>query len=872
MAASSGSASAPMADADARSELQARAKRGFGAIPAEQLVELILNAVPADAWPVRVEALEALRRRWLVAKRDELKVLRRPANSRVLGYYETGRNRSNNRPYRTLLLGVEPIAGRCDCPDFQRNSLGLCKHLMVVLERIHGKPSLLAGARKEQARRERRGAVGLAWDPIRPLTGFGDWMERITWTGPANAAPNGFRPTALGDGPWVLDDAFDDDPERRLALVEKLLAVLPKAANHIGRDPALAALLTKERDRIKRMLAHAPTPAERGASLRGLKRRLYDYQRAGVSRFLATGRLVLADDMGLGKTAQAIACCDVMHRLGKVKRGLIIAPASLKPQWSREWGEFSKLPIQVVDGPPEERRAFYQATKSGFLIINYEQLLRDFDAVAAWNPDLIVLDEAQRIKNWTTKSAMLVKQLNPPFRLVLTGTPMENRIDELASVVEWVDDSALEPKWRLASLHSIRADGKKEVVGVRHLETIRARLEPCFLRRIRQEVLDQLPPRTDTRIPIELTEEQIDEHDALNQPIAKLIQRANKRPLTQPEFLRLMSLLTTQRVISNGLAQVRFETLWPSISRRPPEDALLHTLSTPKLFELRSLIQSIVLEQGRKVVVFSQWRRMLALAQWAVSDLLAKPGLKCGSFTGAEGQRRRTQNLVEFHDDPSFRILFASDAGGVGLNLQRASNCVINLELPWNPAVLEQRIGRIYRLGQPSPIDVFNLVSEYGIESRIAGLVGAKQAFFKGLFDGDSDSVQFEQSGSFLERVQKLCEPQTNGEAPAVEIETEGFGGAIELDDSVDATIDDADETAASAPPPSADAVNQPARADGVADTASASDADRVESLLSSLQIRREPTGRVVIEAEPDAADALRALFEGMARILRASS
>ena len=170
----------------------------------------------------------------------------------------------------------------------------------------------------------------------------------------------------------------------------------------------------------------------------------------------------------------------------------------------------------------------------------------------------------------------------------------------------------------------------------------------------------------------------------------------------------------------------------------------------PNCPSLRQLVRQLVIDQGRRIVVFSQWRRMLSLAQWAVSDLLGENGLRSGFFTGAEGQRRRTQNIVEFHDDPNFRILFTSDAGGVGLNLQHAANCVINIELPWNPAVLEQRIGRIYRLGQKLPIDVYNLVSEQGIESRIAALVGSKQAFFKGLFDGESDSVQFDQSSSFL--------------------------------------------------------------------------------------------------------------------------
>ena len=122
---------------------------------------------------------------------------------------------------------------------------------------------------------------------------------------------------------------------------------------------------------------------------------------------------------------------------------------------------FSDLPIEIVDGSPDDRQALYATRKEGFLIINYEQLLRDLEIVRAWNPDLVVLDEAQRIKNWATKTALSVKGLTPPYRLVLTGTPMENRIDELASVVEWVDDMALEPKWRLGAVHAIRADGRK---------------------------------------------------------------------------------------------------------------------------------------------------------------------------------------------------------------------------------------------------------------------------------------------------------------------------------------------------------------------------------------------------------------------------
>jgi Helicase conserved C-terminal domain len=468
---------------------------------------------------------------------------------------------------------------------------------------------------------------------------------------------------------------------------------------------------------------------------------------------------------------------------------------------------------------------------------------------------------------------------------------MENRIEELASIVEWVDDMALEPKWRLASLHSIRADGKREVVGARHLDTIRDRLRHCMVRRVRQDVLDQLPSRTDTRVPIEMTEAQMAAHEELTPPIAQLVQRSLKRPLTQAEFLKLMSLLTTQRIISNGLVQLQFESLWPTIRGRRPEEGVLQGLSAPKLIELRQLVRQIVLEQGRKVVLFSQWRRMLSLAHWAVSDLLGDNGLRAGFFTGAEGQRRRTQNIVEFHDDPDFRILFTSDAGGVGLNLQHAANCVINVELPWNPAVLEQRIGRIYRLGQKLPIDVYNLVCEQGIESRIAALVGSKQAFFKGLFDGESDSVQFGQSSNFLAKVQKLYDPEaldrvaSTGEVADNDADMSDAGIDDQLNDPFDELIEAADEShdqpaartngdlSAAGPTVPFEPGTSPSSVEDSAMTSTVAalpSAGGVREFFAQLQVRRAQNGNVVIEAPAEAASTLGALFEGMAALLQA--
>jgi superfamily II DNA or RNA helicase len=880
---------------EAYQALLARVGRKSAKIPADVLVRHVLGCVPDPEWPVRLEAMDALLRRLESARRDGLRIDAGPGEGRLLGHYATRRRGSSARPYSTLVAGVDPIEASCDCPDFLRNSLGICKHALSVLEHLHAKPGRLKRAREEQSQAGPR--TGLRWDPVRPLTGAGDWLERVSWSDPPGAdgrrservtrALAGFR--RGGEGVLVPRKTYRDDPTHRLDFVEDLLRILPARPAGVGHDPALRALLSGERERLRRAAKLAMDPAEIRPAIKGLKRTLYPYQREGVTRFLSAGRLLLADDMGLGKTAQAIACCEILGRAGRVRRGLLIVPASLKPQWAREWAFFSDLPVHVVEGTPAERRELYGSRRSGFLIINYEQLIRDLEMIRQWGPDLVVLDEAQRIKNWATKTALSVKGLAPPYRLVLTGTPMENRIDELASIVEWVDDMALEPKWRLAPLHAVRSDGRHEITGVRHLGTIRDRLRHCLVRRVRQDVLDQLPPRTDVRVPIEMTPPQQEEHDALIQPIAQLVQISKVRPLTQAQFLRLMSLLTTQRIISNGLAQLRFEEVWPAIRACPPEESVIQGLSSPKLLELRQLVRQLALEQGRKIVVFSQWRRMLALAHWAVGDLLGEERLRAGFFTGAEGQKRRTQNIVEFHDDPAYRLLFASDAGGVGLNLQRAANCVINLELPWNPAVLEQRIGRIYRLGQRQPIDVYNLVSEQGIESRISGLVGSKQAFFKGLFDGGSDAVQFEQSGSFLSRVEKIYDPS--------ELAPSSSGGGrddsdgpldvadedildVEAADPFEPLLEAADESTDSAPVPSqaAPSLNGSSEPQALHPEVAPPEAgpppssDEVRRLFGQLQIRRAEGGKVLIEAPPEAANTLGALFEGMAALLRAAS
>jgi superfamily II DNA or RNA helicase len=854
----------PGRDTEAFEALVHLAGRRTLPIPAEILAEHTMALPGGWDWPVRRAAFEAILRRLSSARGQELTVAKSPRRGPFGDYSLRSQQTGAALRYDVRLYSVAPLQGRCDCPDFVRGALGLCKHLLAVVDQLAAKSRLWKEAtdgptaQLPRLRWDTTLAPASAFDPLSALGLEPDGTsERVR---PPAGLLRLFR--SAKSGPWRLEETHEEDPEARLRLVADLQKQ-QRLAGHDG-DPAVRAVLADERNRLERILRlRAHRQRLRGASSHG-KRRLYDYQKAGVERFLAQGRLVLADDMGLGKTTQAIVAAAALQEVGLVRRGLFIVPASLKSQWQREWQAVSSAPLVVVEGGPEARREIYTRTRRGFLVTNYEQVVRDLDAIASWGADLVVLDEAQRIKNWSTRTALTIKHLRPTYRLVLTGTPMENRLEELASIVEWVDDRALEPKWRLLPLHSAYADGTREVTGARNLAALRARLAPVLLRRLRSEVLAQLPPRQDTVVPVALTEEQRSAHDDLNLPIAKLLAMGKRRPLSPPEFLRLMSLLATQRVIANGMAQLNFKETWPELRLRAPTPKLLESLATPKLNELRELVGNLVVTQKRKLVVFSQWRRMLELAAWAVSDLIAPEGLRAMFFTGQEGLRRRTQNLVDFHDDPKAAILFLSDAGGVGLNLQKAANACINLELPWNPAVLEQRIGRIHRLGQKRPIDVYNLVSQECIEERIAGIVSDKRALFKGVFEGSSDQIAFERSSSFMTLLERLIEPPSVpapvAADPAAEAAAadEAEGSAIEVEEMVDA----ANAPGQDAPAPSPETPL-------AASLAMGGDAP-IARLFQAIRVERGSDGSLRIEAPPAAAGALASLFDGMARLLTA--
>jgi SNF2 family DNA or RNA helicase len=387
-----------------------------------------------------------------------------------------------------------------------------------------------------------------------------------------------------------------------------------------------------------------------------------------------------------------------------------------------------------VVGGTKARRARQYTDPGFFIVINYELILRDFDQITALAPDLIILDEAQRIKNWQAKTTRRIKELTAPYAFVLTGTPLENRLEELYSVVEFLDRSLLGPAWQFIAEHVVQ-DEWGAVVGYKDLEGVRHAIAPVFLRRRKADVLSELPPRVDNFYWVDLTVEQARLYRPVERELRTILMQ---REWTYEDRKKVLGLITNLRELADAAQLVA-----PNVA------------ASSKLAEMTTLVQD-VLAEGHKVLVFSEWERMTRLA----AEALARAGIASTRLHGGMGQAARNEAIRRFMEEPDLRVFISTEAGGLGLNLQAASY-VINLDLPWNPARLEQRIARAHRMGQEQTVNVVNLVAQDTIEQRVLDVIYEKQALFTELFDTDIDTINLEAAGrveSFRALVAQLLE------------------------------------------------------------------------------------------------------------------
>jgi SNF2-related domain/Helicase conserved C-terminal domain/SWIM zinc finger len=666
-------------------------------------------------------------------REDQIDIRRQRARAGKFTIENLGKNRvfsdyrvtnpDSGGQYTVTVRGFDVGDNACTCPDFKSNTLGTCKHVEAVID--HLQAELPAHLQKKKA------AV------TRPeiFLHYGEQLQ----LGLHLPARNSDKLTKLAtayfneQGFWSGKGKFRD-LVRDVEAVPEEVVVASDALDFVDREIERGEMLAREQEWLAQLGAGT-------LDLNLINVPLYDYQMRGALFLACHGRSILGDDMGLGKTVQTLAAIELLARERGVQRVLVVAPASVKYQWEAEIKKFTGRDAQVIEGSPDDRRDLY-AEPTFYRLVNYEQVVRDREAINTWLPDVVVLDEAQRIKNWEAKTSREVKKLKSRYAIVLTGTPLENRLEELYSIVQFVDERRFGPAFQFLHEHRVLDEGGN-LKGYRNLDKIRERLTPIFLRRTRGEVLTQLPLRTDNTVYVELAPEQRAPYEEQRLALARLLQ---KNYLTDLDRKRILASVVNMRTICDSLFMF---------------DRQSHI--SPKLDEFAELVPDVVSED-HKAVVFSQWETMIMEA----AKVLDRLGVGYVILHGGLPGKDRKEVLEKFKTDPACKVFLSTDAGGVGLNLQMADT-VVNLELPWNPAVLEQRIARVHRMGQSRPVRVVNFVTRGTIEEKVLRTLEAKQGLFTGVFSGDADEIPFEALATtgFLDTVRELVDaPGTEGLEP----------------------------------------------------------------------------------------------------------
>jgi len=660
--------------------------------------------------------------------------------------------------YRIAIRGQRIGDNYCSCPDFAVNTLGTCKHIEFTLAKLQRK----RGGKKAFAE-------GFQTPYSEIYLRYGAKREVIFSPGAKCPKPLSELASYYFDKYGILKPqgySQFDTFMRKAGAIKHDLRCYDDTIEFIAqvRDQALLK---------KRIEKAFPSGANSAAFRKLLKVSLYPYQREGTLFAAKAGRSLIADDMGLGKTIQAIAAVEILAGTVGLERVLIISPTSLKHQWKQEIEKFCGRCSEVVEGSLAKRARLY-VSDSFYKVINYEVVHRDLDLIRNWAPEMIILDEAQRIKNWKTRRAQSVKKLDSKYALVLTGTPLENRLEELHSIVEFVDRFHLGPMFRFLAEHQhVDKDGR--VIGYRNLSMIAKSLEPILVRRTKKEVLKELPERLDKNYFVPMTKEQMKYHEENRETVARIVAKWRRLGFL-PE--------TDQRILMIALQNMRMSCNSTYLLDKKTDYGI-------KADELISVLEEVFEQPDAKVVIFSQWLGTHEI----LLDRLKSSRRNYVLFHGRIPGTKRKELIRQFKNDPNCRVFLSTDAGGVGLNLQNAST-VVNMDLPWNPAVLEQRIGRIHRLGQHRPVRVVNFVAQGTIEHGMLSLLSFKQSLFSGVLDKGKDEVFL--GGTRLKRFMDSVDKATSAipESMPQQAKVEGNGDGAEPEASVEVEKKEVSESA----------------------------------------------------------------------------
>lgn len=444
----------------------------------------------------------------------------------------------------------------------------------------------------------------------------------------------------------------------------------------------------------------------------GLQTELRDYQKDGVqwmAQLASWGAgACLADDMGLGKTLQAITMMLSRKDLGAT---LVVVPTSVAMNWRNEVNRFApQLNVLLLNQTGQDRIKIVNKADSGdVVIVTYGLLVTEEEILCnkVWN--MIVLDEAHIIKNKETKMSQSAMQLQGGFRLLLTGTPLQNHLGELWNLFQFCNPGLLGSHKQFIDKFIVPIEKLNDIERLRQLKRM---VTPFILRRTKDEVLDELPEKSEITIEVQLSEEEMAVYENLRRKAVLSLENGEYTPVqTLAEITKLRQAACNVRLINDKL-----------------------NISSSKLTTLMNMVNNLV-ANGHRALIFSQFTSHLSLVQ----EVLDEAKIEYLYLDGACTARERERLVKDFQSGSMPLFLISLKAGGTGLNLT-AADYVFHLDPWWNPAIEDQASDRTYRIGQTRPVTVYRLIAQQTIEEKIIRLHGAKKSLADSLLSGTNAS------------------------------------------------------------------------------------------------------------------------------------
>lgn len=449
---------------------------------------------------------------------------------------------------------------------------------------------------------------------------------------------------------------------------------------------------------------------------------LYTYQQIGAGYLTGVKSGLIGDQPGLGKTIQTLATTE----LADCKKVLIFCPVSMKKTWQEEIEKWLPHKTSVIISGDVKQRDKLWKKEANYYICNYHLLLRDLKHMKKHKYDCILVDEATTISNPSSKTTKNLKKLKAQRRIAMTGTPLNNTLQDIWSIMDFCQPGLLGTFWQFTKEYCLRNE-HNAITGFKNVQKLHEKISPFMLRRLKSDVLQELPPKVFENIWVELSSEERHMYDVIRRGLKdelRTIDMFDKKYLSKAlvKMVRLKQMACSMELINGKRVSAK-------------TDALKELLAT-------------LLANGEKTIVFTAFKEMAVLLMRDLAEY--KPLL----IAGGVSQEERDANRHMFNNDDEHKILIMTSAGAMGLNLQRASS-VIHFDLPWSISVLEQREDRAHRHGQKKSVTVYRMLVEDSIDEYILKVLHAKKGVSNDVL-GDEEIDEFDKVNLSTDDIQNI--------------------------------------------------------------------------------------------------------------------